>query len=123
MDMYREQLLDHYHHPRGWGLRAESTVQQHLVNASCGDAVTVQVDVADNHITAMRFEGHGCVISRAAASLLTEYLQNKTVTECLACGWSEVQTLLGTDIQPTRIKCALLSLEAVQQSLQPYAGN
>lgn len=121
MDMYREQLLDHYHHPHGWGLAEHSTVQQQLVNASCGDAITVQVDITDDHVTAMRFEGHGCVISRATASLLSDYVVGKRVMECLDYGWPDIQALLGTSIQPSRIKCAMLSLDAMQTALKNYA--
>lgn len=123
MDIYREQLLDHYHHPRGWGLRAHSTLEQHLVNPTCGDAVTVQVDLQGDQVTAMRFEGHGCVISRAASSLLSEYVVNKSVAECVSLSLADVETLLGTSVQPLRIKCALLSLDAMQQALKNYARH
>jgi nitrogen fixation NifU-like protein len=114
MDMYREQLMDHYHHPRGWGLSDGADYTQEAVNQTCGDAVTVQIWLNKGVIGDMRFMGHGCAISLAAASLLTEFLRGKRLAEVADLKLADVQNLLGGPVTPGRIKCALLALGAVQ---------
>ena len=115
MDMYREQLMDHYHHPRGWGLGDGADFTQEAVNQTCGDKVTVQIWLADEVIQEMRFTGHGCAISLAAASLLTEFVRGKSLAEVADLKLEDVQSLLGGPVTPGRIKCALLALGAIQE--------
>ena len=114
MDIYREQLLEHYRHPHGWGLKKRADTQATGYNPLCGDAVTVQLDLEGNNIKVMRFEGHGCVISHAAASLLNMHLGGKTVEQVLAMGQKDIETLLGISLPPARVKCGLLTLETIQ---------
>jgi nitrogen fixation NifU-like protein len=116
--LYREQLLDHYHNPQGWGLQAGEYPHAHKVNPTCGDEITVQVILKSNVVTAMHFEGHSCVISRAAASLLSEHVAGKTSADVLAMNLIDMQTLLGITVPPARISCTLLALEATQRALQ-----
>jgi nitrogen fixation NifU-like protein len=117
-DLYREQLLDHYRNPHGWGLKEGSTVQQVGYNPLCGDRVTVQVDTDGASIQAMRFEGQGCVISQAAASLLSEHVVEKDIAEVQKIGLEDIQNLLGVELPPVRIKCGLLALESLQLALK-----
>lgn len=120
MDLYREQLLDHYRHPRGVGLKQDGGVTAAGHNPLCGDRVTIQVEIEHEKIKAMRFEGHGCVISQAAASLLSENIVGKTIGETQALGISNIQKLLGVPLPPTRIKCGLLALETLQMALKKH---
>ncbi len=117
MDLYREQLLDHYRSPRNHGLQAEASAQAASFNPLCGDRVTVQLDIAGDSITAMRFDGQGCAISMATASLLSEYVVNHSLSEIMELDATTIQTLLGTPLSPVRLKCALLPLKTLQQAL------
>lgn len=116
--MYRENILDHYRHPHNQGLKADSSVQEVGYNPTCGDAVTVQLDIKDSCVTAMRHDGHGCAISVAAASMLSEAIKNKPVGEIMQTDLAEIQELLGTPLQAGRVKCGMLALCTVQQALR-----
>lgn len=117
MDLYREQLLDHYRSPRHRGLKEKASVQASSFNPLCGDRVTVQVDITNNAIAAMRFEGQGCAVSMATASLLSEYVVHRPISEIKELDATLIQTLLGTTLSPVRLKCALLPLKTLQQAL------
>lgn len=117
MDLYREQLLDHYRHPRGAGLKEHGGITATGYNPLCGDRITVQIEIPGEKIKAMRFEGHGCVISQAAASLLSEYIVNKTMSQAQNLALVDVEELLGTALPPARITCGLLALETLQLAL------
>ncbi|MBN1260741.1 MAG: SUF system NifU family Fe-S cluster assembly protein, partial [Anaerolineae bacterium] len=81
-DLYREQLLDHYHDPQNYGVLENADIDIHLDNPTCGDTIhlTAQLD-AKGHIAKVMFEGHGCVVSMASASMLTEEVLGKTPQE------------------------------------------
>ncbi len=115
--MYREQLLDHYHHPRGWGLLDRADVEQEVYSESCGDRLKVQALLEGETVKEFHFTGHGCAISVAASSLLSEYLPGKTVQEIKSMALADVEKLLGTKLLPTRVKCAMLGLSALQTAI------
>lgn len=117
MDLYREVILDHYRSPRNHGLQETASAQATSFNPLCGDRVIVQVDIANDAITAMRFDGQGCAISMATASLLSEYVVDHSVSEVKELDAALIQTLLGTTLSPVRLKCALLPLKTLQQAL------
>ena len=118
MDIYREQILDHYRHPHNWGLQEGSDVQERGYNSLCGDEVTVQLSLNQDSVQSMRFEGKGCAVSMAAASLLSDYVTGKSVEEVRQIDAEQIQTLLGTQLPPVRLKCGLLALKAVQLGLE-----
>ena len=127
MDMYRENILDHYKNPRGKGLLAAAdgqapkngaiSGQAEAYNQICGDRVTVQLDLQGGNVIAMRFDGHGCAISQACASLLSEDVVGKKQSELAELGLSDIEELIGFSLSPTRAKCALLPLQAAQSAL------
>lgn len=117
--LYQAQLLDHYQHPRNKGVLAGATVSSALHNPSCGDSVSIEAIIADGRVLKLAFQGSGCVISQATASLLTEKLIGKTVSEVQALDAAFVQDLIGMTLGPTRLKCALLPLEAIKQAMEP----
>lgn len=116
MDIYREHILDHFKNPRGKGLLSGADGQAEEYNQVCGDRVQVQLDFADNKVAAMRFDGHGCAISQACASLLTEHIVGKSQREVGDLGLPDIEGLVGFSLSPTRAKCALLPLQAAQQA-------
>jgi len=117
MDLYRENILDHYKNPRGKGLLAVADGEAEEYNQVCGDRVRVQLDFADGKIAAMRFDGHGCAISQACASLLSEDIVGKKQTELSELGLSDIEDLIGFSLSPTRARCALLPLQAAKSAL------
>ena len=115
MTMYQENILDHYRNPRNHGTLDEPvTIRREEYNPLCGDRLTIEMRVEDDRVTAVRFHGHGCAISQASMSMLTEEIEGKTLDEVKALTKENVLDLLGIPISPVRLKCALLSLKAVK---------
>ena len=118
-DLYRENILDHYKHPHNWSppaaAIAQPDLQFHDLNPLCGDDLTVQLTInGDGRIEDVRFSGHGCAISQAAASMASDEVKGMRVQDVLALDRSFVLDLLGIDISATRMKCALLSLKVLK---------
>lgn len=119
-DLYREQLLDHYHNPENYGELAEPDIDIELDNPTCGDVIhlTARLD-ADGKIAEVMFEGQGCVVSMAASSMFTTEAVGKTPAEIQAMGLGEVQEMMGgIRLSMGRVKCALLSLNAMKKGLE-----
>ena len=113
--LYREHILEHYKHPQNWGSLEDPDLEFEDFNPLCGDELHVTVRVGeDNRIADLRFDGHGCAISQAAASMASEEVKGMTVDELLKLDRSFVLELLGIDISATRLKCALLSLKVLK---------
>jgi len=117
MDIYQIHIMDHYRNPRNKGVCSNATFTSDVVNPSCGDAVTISGIIDNGIITRLCFEGHGCVISQAAASMLTEKVHGKLVQEALALQSSDMLQLVGIMLGPTRARCALLALEALHKGI------
>ncbi len=122
-ELYREVLLDHYHNPRNYGVVEPADVDVRMDNPTCGDKihVTAQLDDA-GRVAEVRFEGHGCVVSMAAASLLTEEAIGKTVAEIGEMDLHTIEELIGgVRLSMGRVKCATLALKALQKGLKDVA--
>lgn len=117
-DLYQENILDHHKNPRHYGLDKTADAGSH-VNPSCGDSVTVQLEVKDGVVADIHWEGDGCAISMASMSLLSEDILGKSIDEIEKIDLAHIQDLLGLDeISPSRQKCAQLGLRAVQVELK-----
>jgi len=137
-NLYQELILDHSRTPHGFGLRGEILAQSHQVNPTCGDEVTVQVHrAADGSIEAIAWEGHGCAISQASASLLAELAEGLSVgdLDVRIAAFREAMRSRGK-IEPdeellgdaaalggvskyvARVKCAMLAWVAAEDALQ-----
>lgn len=116
-DLYHERLLDYFHHPRKKGTIEHPDFASGVYNPSCGDSVTVQGTISHGVVETCRFQAQGCVISCAAASLLMEHAEGKPIEEVLGYTSQTMLDLVGLSLGPTRIRCALLVLEALHTGL------
>jgi nitrogen fixation NifU-like protein len=114
-DLYREIIIDRYKNPQYRGHLDPNQVQFEDDNPLCGDhiEVTLQVD-ANGRVTDGRFDGKGCAISQASADLLVESVIGKPLDELKQLSKQDVLDLLGIDLGPVRLKCALLSLKVLK---------
>ena len=120
MDLYKDELLDHYRFARHRGTLLQPDFSSGQYNPSCGDQVSMQANVANGHLVAIAFQGSGCVISQASASMVAELVKDKTLAYLESLTPQDIQNLLGIQLGPTRLKCALLSLYALQEGLREY---
>lgn len=120
MDLYQQELMDHYRNPRNRGVLEHPDFASEQHNPSCGDSVALQGKVENGVVTILMFTGAGCVISQAAASLLTEYCRGKSISELRELQAAVILKLVGIPLGPTRAKCALLVYDALVQALKDY---
>lgn len=123
MDLYADNILDHYRHPRCKAILANASVTHRELNTSCGDDLTVSLRLAGDRIVAVGWEGQGCAISQAGMSILSETLIDKTTTDVAALSAKDMCTLLGVPVGPRRMKCALLALHALKNAIRAQAGR
>jgi len=117
-DLYKQNILDHYRHPRHVGTLPEATHSHEANNPLCGDKLRLDLQInADDVIENVAFQGRGCAISQASASMLTEMLVGKTLAEAKQIDKQVILDTLGIDIGPVRLKCALLSLKTLKMAL------
>lgn len=117
MSLYQEIILEHYRHPKNYGQIKNPTKKTKIANPLCGDVIEMMIKLIDDKIVEIKFQGQGCAISQAAASMLTEYCQGKTKRSLKKLDRKFMIKLLGVALGPNRIKCALLPLEALHKLL------
>ncbi len=115
--LYHDNLLLHYHRPKNYGLFSDFDIETRGNNPLCGDSLTIRLKFNGEVVADVSFEGEGCVISRAAASLVSEHVKGKSCEEVRAMTSQDVMTLLGVTVMPARMKCAMLALETIQKTV------
>ena len=120
MNIYQATLMDHYKNPRNRGTLPMPDFMSDQHNPSCGDMVSFEAKIANGFIVEIAFDGVGCVISQATASLMAQTVKDKSIEYVIALTSDDVLALIGMELGPTRLKCALLSLYAVQQGLRSH---
>ncbi|MCX2818973.1 MAG: nitrogen fixation NifU-like protein [Methanobacteriota archaeon] len=120
-DMYRQRILDHYRDPQNYGTIKDPDVTYEDVNPSCGDEIQMYAVVDDeDEIVDVKFDGQGCAISQASASLLTEKVKGMTVEEVRDLETDDIREMLGIELSPVRVKCAVLGLKVLEGGIVEY---
>ena len=121
--MYRENILDHYKHPRNRGKMEKPDSEGFDSNPLCGDEIGMQIAVRGGKIEDIRFSGSACAICTASASMITEEATGKRLEDARKLDRGHVLSLLGIDPGPTRLKCALLPLKVMKLAVYKYLGK
>lgn len=117
MDLYAQNILDHYKNPRNKEFLEPADFSYHQKNQTCGDDLTVFIKLKGKKISAIKYLGQGCAISQASISILSEKLIGSSVAKVLNYKFSDIIKLLGVPISERRQNCALLGLQAIQAAL------
>lgn len=117
MDLYAENILDHFQNPRNHGRLAAPSITVDDANPLCGDKLILDLIVENAHIKEIGFDGSGCAISQAAMSILTEEILHKSLTDAENFSKDELYKLLGVAISPARVKCALLGYTLLKKAI------
>lgn len=120
-----EFLLDHYQHPRNRGAMDNANVVMPGGNPGCGDVVTIYLKVSESgdHVDSVSFEGEGCTISQAAASILTEMVEGKPLSEIDEMDFNDMIEHLGREVVNTRPRCATLALGTLKSAIIKYRND
>ena len=120
LNFYQEILMDHYRNPRNNGVIDDADFNAEQRNSSCGDEVLFTGVISDNILGDVLFKGKGCVISQAAASMLSEHAKGKSIDAILALDKDDLLAMLGMQLGPVRLLCGLLPLTALQNGVRDY---
>lgn len=138
-DLYRRVIMDHYKTPRNRGELEQGSVTVNLNNPTCGDRISLQLQLEDNIVRNVKFTGEGCSISMSSASMMTEAVMGKTSEEALKLAdkfsammkgenvefedYEDVEALSGVNKFPARIKCATLAWNALRKGVEQGHGK
>jgi nitrogen fixation protein NifU and related proteins len=138
-DLYRRVIMDHYKTPRNRGELEEGSVTVNLNNPTCGDRISLQLQLEDGIVRNVKFTGEGCSISMSSASMMTEAVMGKTSEEALQLAdkfsalmkgedvqfddYEDVEALSGVNKFPARIKCATLAWNALRKGVEHGKGK
>lgn len=133
-DLYRRVIMDHYKNPRNKGKFEEEGVTIDLNNPTCGDKISLQLQLEDGIVKNARYTGDGCSISMSSASMMTEAVKGKTLPQALELAerfsslmkgedvefeeYEDIEALSGVNKFPARIKCATLSWNALRKGIE-----
>ena len=113
-DLYRELILDHYQHPHNHGEIPGADISFEDSNPLCGDKIRIDIRLKGDVVDDVKFNGKGCAISQASASMLTDEILGKSLDEIKKLDKKFILDLLGIPLGPSRIKCALLPLKVIK---------
>jgi nitrogen fixation NifU-like protein len=138
-DLYRRVIMDHYKTPRNRGtFESSEAVTIDLNNPTCGDKITLQMQIEDGKVKDAKFQGEGCSISLSSASMMTDAVKGKTVEEALQLAdkfsglmkgdkvefeYEDIEALSGVNKFPARIKCATLAWNAMRKGIEQSKQN
>jgi nitrogen fixation protein NifU and related proteins len=120
---YSETLLEHFRRPRNFGSLPHADAVHELLNPLCGDRIRLEIAVAEGRVSDVSFRGDACAICTASASLMTEGLRGLPLEDARSLGREQVLAVLGVPVPESRMRCALLPLEALQGCLAQLTGG
>ena len=133
--LYRQVIMDHYKNPKNKGKFDGDSLTVDMNNPTCGDRIQLQMQIEDDVVKAVRFDGEGCSISMSSASMMTQAIKGKSVDEALNMSklfsdmmlgkdidaedfeLGDIQSLQGVSKFPARIKCATLAWKAMEKGV------
>jgi nitrogen fixation NifU-like protein len=116
-DLYRENILDHYGNPRNEGVLENPDISHERQNPVCGDVVRLDIKLENGRVKEARFRGQGCVISMASASMFTEEIKGRTLSELQEMDEEDIFDMLGIKLGPSRFHCGVLPLRVLEEAL------
>ena len=123
-DIYHEMIVDYSRNPTNYGKIEDHDVTFHDSNPLCGDSIDIDLKIADNKVTDIKFHGKGCAICMACSSVLTEITKGKSLDDVRNIEKNDILSELGLEhLQAVRIKCALLSLKVLKSALYTYLAK
>ena len=123
-DLYRDEILEHYREPHNFGTLDAPDASFEGHNPLCGDRITIMLTLDEaGSVSDVAFSGRGCAISQASASMLTDEIKGRPVSEVEDMTNQDILDLLGIEISPARLKCALLSLDTLHRALDERDGE
>jgi nitrogen fixation NifU-like protein len=123
MQLYHDIIMDHYRTPRNKGVLTTPDIASRMHNPSCGDSVAICGLVKQGIIEQLLFDGTGCVLSQASASLLTTQVQGRSLDEISILDAETFIATIGIPVGPIRRKCVLLALDALKQAVADYTAT
>ncbi|MDE1825005.1 MAG: SUF system NifU family Fe-S cluster assembly protein [Candidatus Micrarchaeota archaeon] len=120
LDIYAERLIQYYEHPHNKGKLPGASVELHEENVTCGDKMTIYLKIRQNIVEDIKFDGDGCAISMASASMITDFVKGKSLEEVEKMTISTVMEIIGIDPGPARLHCATLSTRAIKGAVFAY---
>jgi len=123
-NVYKDEILDHYKYPRNEGELELPDIEVNEGNASCGDSIRLQLKLSqDEKVEEVRYLCHGCVISKAASSMLTEAIKGRRIVDLKKLSLEDIYHLLGGPVSMGRVACAGLGLKALHKAIQAYQNT
>ena len=116
-ELYRENILDHYKHPRHHGTLENPDISYEDANPLCGDVLRMDFKLKEGRIDQVAFSGHGCSISQASASMLCERVHGMSLEEAKKISREDVLEMLGIELGPVRLKCGMLALKTLKAGI------
>lgn len=116
--LYSDILLDHFRRPRNYGSLTTPDISNEQFNPLCGDRIRLELKLDAGTVCEARFKGDACAICTAAASLLTEIILHQELATLATISDTQLLAALASDIQPARLQCALLPLQALREGLK-----
>lgn len=118
MDIYRQEIMDHFKNPRNSGEMKDYTTKHEEHNPLCGDKITVFLKIKKGVVEDMKFVAEGCAISKASASMISDSIKGLTKDNICKMELEDVRRILGIPLSPSRVKCAMLSLNSIKRSFE-----